>query len=199
MIRILSVATENEIWSNSLKAAHFVKYHSGISSLRFISTEEVSALRKDNNIPHCQCTWELRWFQIMLISRNDLFAFNQQCYYYHALNICNFKYTVILRVFFPTIKNDILACKPFLLTIWNNYRLQKYGLRGYRVLLFDSHFMCFSAKFFLTLAFNTPDLLFTWLKTAWINTYTKYHTPNKPMALWAKNNLEWRRAPYGSR
>ena len=56
VIRIFGVATENEIWSDSPKAARFIKYHSGISSLRFISTEKVSALCKDNNTPHCQYT-----------------------------------------------------------------------------------------------------------------------------------------------
>lgn len=52
-IRTLNVTTENEMWSDSLVAAHFVKYHSGISSLRFISPEKVSALCDDNNAPHC--------------------------------------------------------------------------------------------------------------------------------------------------
>lgn len=51
-IRILNVTPENEIRSDSPVAAHFVKYHSGISSLRFISTEKVSALCNDNNVPH---------------------------------------------------------------------------------------------------------------------------------------------------
>lgn len=52
-IRILNVTTENGIWSDSLVAAHFVKYHSDIISLRFISTENVFALYNDSNVPHC--------------------------------------------------------------------------------------------------------------------------------------------------
>ena len=126
VIRILNVATENEIWSVSPVAAHFMKYHSGFSSLRFISTEKVSALCNNNNVPYCQYAWELRWFQIMIISGKVFFAFNQQCYYLHVLNIyyfkifCNFCECFI----FPAVKNDTPANhKPFLLTSWNNYGL----------------------------------------------------------------------------